>query len=337
MKNLLVNFIILFILISSCDNDNQKISISGTITGYPDSTRVILMNLDTNVTIDTALIFDNQFDFTTLKSEPIPHGLIIGDEFIFFWLEDSEITINGEKDNLKNALRIGGKLQKQDNDFQELSRPLDLLFDGVNAKLLRAFEEGNEVETKSLEKEIDKIIHDRITIGAKYIKENPNNLLSAFALSHFIAGLPKSEIKSLYENLSSDIKESRYAKSVSKFLDLSKDIKIGDIAEDFQLPDLNGNLVGLNDFKGKFVLLEFWSSGCGPCRNENKNLLTNFKKYKNRGFEIISITADVNKNNWLKATKEDDITWASLQDFKSEDGRICARYNVKLIDRKSVV
>jgi len=327
MKNLLVYFIIPIIVISSGNIDQKEINISGKIKGYQDSTMVILNNLDNNTTVDTTFIYSNQFDFTISKSEPTPHGLIIGNEFIFFWVENEDITIEGKKDDLRYAVKNGGKVQKQDNDFQKLTKPLDLQFQSVNSELLKAFEEENKEKIEPLKKQVDKIILDRFTLGAKYIRENPNNLISAFALQNFIAGLPKSEVKSLYMNLSPEIKETKYANSVSKFLELSKDVKIGDIADGFQLPDITGNIVSLNEFQGKFVLLEFWASGCGPCRAENKKLLTIYKKYKNKGFEIISISSDKNDSHWKSATKEDGITWASL----SADGQIAAKYNVKLI------
>lgn len=157
--------------------------------------------------------------------------------------------------------------------------------------------------------------------------ENPNAFLSASLLANFTPLLLKDEIKSLYENLSPKIKESANAIAVSNFLKISKDVKIGDIADDFELPDLNGNNVGLKDFKGKFVLLEFWAAGCGPCRMENKNLLANYKLYNSKGFEIISISNDKNKKDWANATKKDSIIWASVLG----DTEVAAKYNVKFI------
>ena len=123
MKNLLFQFLILILIISSCNNG--KIKISGTITGYPDSIRIILYNLDTQEEIDTSYILNNQFSFIASKSEPIPHGLFIGKErdYLFLWLEDKNVKITGKKDSLKYAVIKGGAIQKQDNDYQNYTKP----------------------------------------------------------------------------------------------------------------------------------------------------------------------------------------------------------------------
>jgi peroxiredoxin len=289
--------------------------------------------------VDTTYILNNQFTFTVSKSEPTPHGLFIGMEydFLFFWLENADITIKGTRDNLKYALTKGGEVEKQDNEFQEYTRLLSLRLDSVNQEKSKAFGQNDFQKTQILQIQMENLIQERIELGARYIKENPNKLISAFALEGYIPGLPKSEIKSLYKNLTPKIKESRYAKSVSKFLELSNDVKVGDLAEDFQLPDLNGNIVELKDFRGKFVLLDFWSSGCKPCRIEHKNLLENYKKYKSKSFEIISVTSDRNKKTWESATKEDSMIWVSLQDMEREIGRVGTKYNVKLIPENFLI
>jgi peroxiredoxin len=337
MRNLSIHFFILFLVFSSCKNEN--IQISGTIEGYTDSTRVILSNLDNEKGVDTTYIFNNQFTFTVSNSEPVPHGLFIGIEydFLFFWLEDSNVTIKGTRDNLKYALTKGGEVEKQDNEFQKFTRMLTLRLDSVRQESRKAFQQNDLQNAQILQKQMENLIQERIKLGATFIKENPNKLISAFALEGYIPGLPKSEIKLLYENLSPKIKESRYAKSVSKYLETSKEMNIGDIAEDFQLSDLYGNFVCLKDFKGKFVLLDFWSSGCKPCRIEHKNFLKNYEKYKDKGFEIISVTSDKNKKTWESATKEDSMIWVSLQDDASESGRVGTKYNVKLIPENFLI
>ncbi len=247
-------------------------------------------------------------------------------EFMFFWKENVDISINGIKGEMKYANVEGGIVQSQQNSYNKIIKPLSLYFDSINA-IINACDVEDTEKIDSLNLLLDTIIYERVALGAKYVMENPNAFLSASRLLSFTTLLPKDEIKSLYENLSPNIKESRYAKAVSNFLTLNKDVEIGDIADDFQLPDLNGNKVGLKDFKGKFVLLEFWTAGCGPCRMENKNLLANYKLYNSRGFEIISISNDKNKKDWAYATKKDSIIWASLLG----DAEVGAKYNVKFI------
>ena len=314
---------------SACNTDSGKIKISGIIEGYQDSTRVILKNLDTQKVVDTTFIINNQFSLYLLKTDPTPHGLFIGRDYdyLFIWLENANITINGTKAKIRDATIKAGKVQNQTNNLYSISRPLSLLFDSINEENRKAYEVNDLEKARSLEKQLDNIIHERIVLGAKYVMENPDNLLSAFALAGYIPGLPKSEIELLYKNLSPEIKESRYAKSVSAFLEQSKEVKIGDMAEYFQLPDLNGNQVGLKDYKGKYVLLDFWEAGCASCRIENRNLIKIYKKYKSKDFEIVSVSVDRNTDNWVSASKQDSIIWASLLG----NGIVGHKYNVKYL------
>lgn len=320
------------VAIYSCNFSKEKIDILGKVTGYPDSTAVFLTNIEIQARVDTSYVINNKFRFTVSKSIPTPYLLTIGNqENLFFFVENEDISLNSEKGKIKYANVDGGETQVQLNTINKILYPLNERFDNVHVEWSKAYAANDMEKAKSLERQENDIIHERIVLGAKYIKENPNNLMSAFALQGYIPGLPKSEIRSLYENLSPKIKESDYAKSVLNYLETSKEVKIGDIAEGFHLPDLAGNLISLKDYKGKYVLLEFWEAGCRGCRIENKNLLTEYKMYNDKGFEIISVTADRNKNNWEIATKEDSISWASLQDFKAEDGRVGTIYNVKLL------
>jgi peroxiredoxin len=331
MRSILIYAFILIHSLSSCDDIKKgKINISGTASNYSDSSMLILTNIDTHEHIDTAYIINNRFNFTAPKSEPTGYGIFFRtenqsrDEFLFFWKENVDISIKGIKGEMKYANVEGGIVQSQQNDYNKIIKPLSMRFDSINA-ISNACDVTDTEKINSLNLLLDTIIYERVALGVKYVMENPNAFLSASRLLSFTSLLPKGEIKSLYENLSPKIKETPYAKAVSNFLTLNKDVEIGDIAEDFQLPDLNGNKVGLKDFKGKFVLLEFWVSGCGPCRMENKNLLANYKLYNSRGFEIISISNDKNEKDWAYATKKDSIIWASLRG----DGEVGAKYNVK--------
>jgi len=335
MRNLFVCTFILLFAVSSSYCNSGEIKIIGVVTGYSDSTVVVLNNFATQTSVDTTYIINNKFSFTAPKGAPTEYGIFIinGEEleFLFLFLEDVNIYLTGKKGNFKYADIIGGKIQGQSSNLKKVLRTTNERFDNVNRDLLKAIKDEDLETVKFLEKQETNIIEERIVLMAKYIKGNPDYLISAFTLKGLIPGLPKSEIKSLYENLSPKIKESDYAKSVFNFLELSKEVKIGDIAEDFQLPDINGNIISLKDFRGKYVLLEFWKAGCASCRIENKNLLAEYILYKDKGFEIIGITSDKNKKNWISALKADSITWISLQETDTKNAGVRYSYNVRLI------
>jgi len=175
-------------------------------------------------------------------------------------------------------------------------------------------------------REITKAITD---VDINYVKNNPDNLYSAVILKQLMTyTIPKKETEALYEDLSSEIKSTKYGLAIKKYLEISRDLEVGDKAIDFQLPDQDGNLVGLSNFQGKYILLDFMSSGCGPCRMENPNLLRNYREYRDEGFEIISISFDKNREDWLNAVKKDSMIWTTVCDLQGGDGDVIMTYNV---------
>lgn len=120
-------------------------------------------------------------------------------------------------------------------------------------------------------------------------------------------------------------------------------IPINQPAIDFTQNDINGNPISLETFKGKYILLDFWASWCEPCRRENPNLVEVYKKYHEKGFEIVGISLDEDKEAWANAIKKDNLTWPQLSDLKGEANEVAKLYNVTalpynyLIDAKGML
>ncbi|QPH41477.1 peroxiredoxin family protein [Pedobacter endophyticus] len=108
-------------------------------------------------------------------------------------------------------------------------------------------------------------------------------------------------------------------------------LELGDTAPDFTLPDTLGNLVSLKDYRGKYVLIDFWDSRCVPCRVENPHVVKAYHKYKDKNFTVLGVSYDYNKTDWLKAIHKDQLaSWTHVSCSK-EGGKMTNLYNIRLI------
>ena len=336
MKNYKFIPISLFILLISCNPNEEHSKIVLETTGFADSTKIYLVNTET-VCTDSGYIINNNLVFNADVDEPTKFLIrpIFKTRADFrvktFWKENKLLTIKAEKGKLDNAKIEGSVIQLQADAVDASKNHLKQ----INDSLLKAYRSWDKEDTEgrlAVRRKGKEIMQAITDVETNYVKNNPDELYSAITLKQLMSyTIPKAETKAIYENLSVEMKATKYGITIKKFLDLSRDLKIGDQAVDFQLPDLDGNLVGLKKFKGKYILLDFWGSGCGPCRMENPNLLRYYKAYREKGFEIISISFDKNRDDWANAVEKDSMIWTTVCDLRGSDGDVIMTYNAYLM------
>jgi peroxiredoxin len=118
------------------------------------------------------------------------------------------------------------------------------------------------------------------------------------------------------------------AKSFVSFVDKLKTTAIGQPAPEIALPNPDGQVVTLSSMKGKYVLVDFWAKWCGPCRQENPNVVRAYNKYKDKGFTVFGVSLDRSKEDWLKAIQDDGLTWTHVSDLKFWQSEAAKTYGI---------
>lgn len=315
----------------ACNKPVEMFSISGTIEGLDEGEVVYLYDNSIKEDIDSSVSVKGSFSFSGTVDETKFHYLIVrrGEEVSYcgFWIENTDISILGDMTDLSKAKVMGSKMQDQQNEYQMGVEYLAVQFDSLYA----LYNPNDKELAAKLEVQIDSLMEVETKEKVNFVKANPDYDYAGYLSKRLVRNLSPEEGQELYAALSENQKQSKYGQAAKEFLDLNKNLAIGDSYVDLALPNMDGQTIALSSLEGKYILIDFWASWCGPCRRESPYLRDAYAKFKDKGFEIYAVSIDNDANKWIEAVAEDEMTWTTVLADGAFDSKAAMMYGVKYI------
>lgn len=332
---LIVLFLPLFL---AAQKNGSSFTIEGKINGLALNSVVTLTDFNTRTdTLARTLVKKGGFVLKGNIAEPNLYQVNFHEsqKKLLLFIGNENITVNGDINSIQSLVVKGSTIHEDFIFFQNSFNPLVARLSELNQKINAA---PNIKRTDTLMVNyfanlelIKRTIDDFITT-------RPNSPVSPFvvlATSEFEQDI--TVLEGRFNRLSETQKNGFYGKLVNTNISDSRVGAVGTYAMPFIQNDTLGKPVSLASFKGKYVLIDFWASWCGPCRMENPNVVYAFQRFKEKNFTILGISLDQNKEKWLQAIRDDKLTWTQLSDLQYWRNEVAQKYRVQGIPQNFLV
>lgn len=323
-------------ILASCAT-SPKYDLTGTTGADLDGKKVYLERLDSAaqyVAIDSAVVSNQHFTFKGTAQEPAIAMITVASEnnpALPFILENGNIQMTLGAESKVSGTAANDSLQSYYNHIDEISKQIKVLVEEFEAK--RSESSLTEEDQKAIMSKYEQLQGMATDYSISFIKANQNSLAGMSILSNYLTALSVEQIDQILAAASPAFKATPLMNRIDSYLTALRRSEVGAMYTNITMPDLQGQNISLSDYigKGKYVLVDFWASWCGPCRAEMPVVVEAYKKYADKGFEIVGISFDNNKEAWEKGVKDLNMTWPQMSDLKGWQSEAGVVYGIRSI------
>lgn len=335
------HFISIIVLFSSSmmAQSSYNYNISGNAINAKEGAYIYLHHKWNNKDItDSAKIKGGKFNFSGKGYEPNMFWLNLSNNINFqpnliFFVDGGKTTIDVNLDSLAFGKVSGGPTQADYLEYSSFMKTFSQKQQLMVKEYNEARYKGDAGTMNKISGEYQVLEQDFKSTIYNFVKSKPKSAVSGYAIYFNYQGnnVVAEELEGLVNLLDKKFLDTKYGQLAQEKLKQLRGTMIGYPAIEFSQANPDGKQIKLSDFKGKYVLVDFWASWCGPCRAENPNVVMAYQKYKDKNFTVFGVSLDSNKDAWLKAVQKDNLTWPQVSDLKGWGNDVAKLYGITSI------
>jgi peroxiredoxin len=338
-------------------NAQDKFTIKGDVSKVklPVAKVYLSYYADGKSTTDSSDVVNGKYNFTGSLGDPLMASLRVkyqedpnaktiravsyNRDIKQLFLENAKISVVST-DSFANAAIKGSKAHTEFVGWEAMLKEENKVSGELNKQYNEFYKQKNQPGMDSLDAEFDKLTAIKNVKNKKYLSENPASPIAMFIFRQYVGyDINADEAEPVFLSLSEKLRSGPAGKEMAEKIEIAKKTGVGRMAMDFTQNDTLGNPVSLSSFKGKYVLIDFWASWCGPCRQENPNVVKAFNNYKDKGFTVLGVSLDQPnaKEKWMKAIHDDNLTWTQVSDLKFWGNEVAVQYGIQAIPQNFLI